>query len=136
MLRKIIFFFSLIFLTTVFYIRFQNYKPKVLQRLTEVRGIAIEKEILPYPIGSNKISETKTSSLEQITLKTSATHEKINTFYKNILLEDNWKIETEELNESFNIVKFKKDKEIITIISSKESEKGHTVFSVEIASTP
>lgn len=132
MLKKILFFFSLIFLATVFYIRFQNYQPKILKRLTEVRGISIQRDILPYPMDSTKVSETKTLHGEQITLRTTASNEKINNFYKNILLEDNWKIEAEDLNDNFSIVKFKKDEKTVTVISSLALENGNTVFSLEI----
>jgi len=123
----------LIIIGIIVYVRFQNYEPTLLKQIQEVKGIATgQKDTLPYPLESNKTSETKTFSTEHITIQTTASYTKVKEFYENILLEKNWKIESQEKNNKFEILKFKKDKQLITIISSLEKTDDKTIVSIDI----
>jgi len=114
------------------YIRFQDYKPKVLKQIQEIKGISIKRDVLPYPTGSVKISETSSLTNNHITLKVPVDYKKVKSFYENILLERGWKIESEETNNTFHILKFKQKKETITIISTLEMEDSNIIVSIEI----
>lgn len=124
----------LVCLGVLTYIRFQNYQPKLLKQLQEVKGIvAVKPDMLPYPLESTKIAETKTETTEHVTIQTTADHIKVKNFYENILLEKEWKIESQETNSKFSILKFKRGNQTINIISSLEKDDADkTIVSIEI----
>lgn len=133
MIIKTIITLSLVIASIYTYITFQKYEPSLLKQIQEVKGITTEKpDTLPYPLDSTKISESITQTTEHVTIKTTATYEKVESFYINILIEKGWKIDAQEKNDKFSILKFKKDKQSIAIISALEPTEESTVVSIEI----
>lgn len=130
---KLYIIFSILFITSLgVYLNFQNYQPKILRQLQEVKGMSTQREYIPYPRDSVKIGSSKSNESNQLTFETKKTPKELQEFYKNIYLDKGWKIESEGINENFYVLEFKKDSSLITILSSKEKEDDYTVASVEI----
>ena len=133
MIKKYFSFAILILILVVSYKKFQQYSPKIVKNVQEVQGISTKKEVIPYPKDSEIIANLSTESSEQITLKTSMDYKKIKEFYRNILLESDWRIKSEEKNDTFNTLKFKKDKTTIKIISTIAQEDNKTLLSIYVS---
>jgi|GEM_PF-1581076 len=130
--KNYILIFVLAILLEIAYLKFQGYKPIVTRSNEGIMGISVKKEELPYPSGSIVVSETKTENINQITLKTPSDYIAIRKFYENILLEKKWVLDSEDTNETFQTLRFKKGKNTITTISSINMEEGNTLLSIEI----
>ncbi len=122
----------LTFLVSLFlYNNFQNYRPKILKQIQEVKGykslLSVE---VPYPFDIEKISLNQTSESSQLTFKTKKSPEDVQKFYRNIFLESGWALELLTNNESFVEVKYKNEGRLVSIISSKDSDS--TIVSVAV----
>jgi len=135
MIKKYLAFFILATLFVFAYVRFEDYKPKILKQIQEVKGISTQGTVVPYPTGSIEISRAENAQTTHITLKVPTEYTNIKSFYSNILFEKGWEIESEETNEIFQTLKFKRKKEVTIIVSTIEKEDGYTIVGIE-TSTP
>jgi hypothetical protein len=123
---------ALIALTTVSYVYFVRYQPKILRKIGEVKGIkkvsAIE---LLYPENVEKISFSQTTEGTQVSYRIAKSQKYIQTFYKNLLLDMGWEEESIKQSETSLIYKFKTEGKVATIITQKEPDT--ILVSVEIA---
>jgi len=123
---------ALIALTTVSYVYFVRYQPKILRKIGEVKGIkkvsAIE---LLYPENVEEISFSQTTEGTQVSYRIAKSQKYIQTFYKNLLLDMGWEEESIKQSETSLIYKFKIEGKAATIITQKEPDT--ILVSVEIA---
>ena len=118
-------------LSIAVYINFQNYRPKILTRIQEIKGYKTYSIGLPYPQNSEKIAYIETSESKQITFRTTRTLRDVHDFYKNVLFNNGWEVESETDDSTHILTKYKKDKEYTTVLAV-EQEPGITIASVEI----
>ncbi len=122
---------ALVAVTTVSYVYFVEYQPKVLRKIEEVKGIkkvdAIE---LLYPDGVEKISFSQTLETTQISYRIARPQEYIQTFYKNIFLDMGWKEDSIQQSETSLVYKFETAGKGATVIAQKEPDA--ILVSVEI----
>jgi len=97
-------------LSIAVYINFQNYRPKILTRIQEIKGYKTYNIGLPYPQNSEKIAYTETSESKQITFRTTRSLKDVHDFYKNVLFNNGWEIESETDEDTHLVKKYKKDK--------------------------
>jgi hypothetical protein len=123
-----------IVLGTLFYLNFQNYQPKILKQIEEVKGLKTSREVeIPQPQGSEQIAVNQTSETKQVTFRTTKTPMEVQDFYKNIFRDKTgWKVEIEAQRNSFLITKYKNGDQLVTVLSSKEDGEETTIASVEI----
>lgn len=121
-------------LGTLFYLNFQNYQPKILKQIEEVKGLKTSREVeIPQPQGSEQIAVNQTSETKQVTFRTTKTPMEVQDFYKNIFRDKTgWKVEIEAQRNSFLITKYKNGDQLVTVLSSKEDGEETTIASVEI----
>jgi hypothetical protein len=133
--KKLILFLALLaILSGAVYINFLRYTPKKLREVNEVKGFKSQEEfVLPYPRYSKKIGETETSESRQVTIETEKTPQEIHNFYKNILLDKGWEVESEGLHDDFQVSKFKNEDKLITVVSSRQKDSGTSIASIEIS---
>lgn len=116
------------------YVNFQNYTPKAIAQIQEVRGATTKYESLslPYPQDAKELGVTKTSYGRQITLKINLSPEEAQTFYKNVLLSQDWKVESEGKADSFLSTNYKKLDQKVLITSSREDGSGSSIVGIDI----
>jgi hypothetical protein len=115
------------------YYNFVSFQPKVLKQVTEVKGArATAEDTLPYPTDADKIGINQTGNLKLTTFQTAKTPEEVQVFYKNVFIEYGWDLDIEGKNDSVLMAKYRKDKKIATIVTSKQSEEKATIASIEI----
>jgi len=131
--RRIIFISVLLILLFSFsYTVFSNYQPKVLKKVTEVKGLSnINTDDFPYPQDAVKIGANQTSISKQTTFSTRETLSNVVDFYKNTYLKDEWKIINSSAADNTETVSFKKSDQIINVMATKENEST-TIVSIEM----
>ena len=131
--RRIIFISVLLILLFSFsYTVFSNYQPKVLKKVTEVKGLSnINTDDFPYPQDAVKIGANQTSISKQTTFSTRETLSNVVDFYKNTYLKDEWKIINSSAADNTETVSFKKSDQIINVMATKENEST-TMVSIEM----
>lgn len=133
-------------ITLFVYIHFSSYSPQsttenldVTQaQPTEVKGIAKNKTRIPYPINSEKLSESESEGNKSIILQTTETPEKMKNFYDNALIAKEWMIETETKEDNFYAVIYTKDDETIDMFIAKQQEdqddeNAITIVTIELS---
>ena len=121
----------LLTISTVSYVYFVKYQPKILKKIEEVKGIAKTSDTeLFYPANAERMGFNRTGESTQIVYKTTKTQDEIQSFYKILLADLNWEVESISKNQDSLIYKFKKDSKLVTIMSQKEQD--HLIVSVEI----
>jgi hypothetical protein len=121
-------------ITLFSYQLFQGYEPKVLRQLEEVRGIKDEREVLiPYPRGSRKVGINKTSEGEEITFQTRLTLTQVRDFYENIFQGKGWKVESENVEETFVVTEFKNEHSVVSLQATAQPEFGMSVVTLGIS---
>jgi hypothetical protein len=113
------------------YYSFSTYKPKILRKIEEVRGLktAHDSEV-PFPENSNKISFTRTNENTITTFQTQKSPVEVVSFYKNVLSSKYWIIDFEQDYENFSIINFRKQDKDVNIIATKQDDL--TMVSVKI----
>lgn len=131
--RRIIFISVLLILLFSFsYAIFSNYQPKVLKKVTEVKGLSnINTDDFPYPQDAVKIGANQTSISKQTTFSTQETLPNVIGFYKNTYLKDEWKIVNSSTADNTETISFKKSDQIINIMATKENDNT-TIVSIEM----
>ena len=135
---KSVFIAASVFAALVFsasYFNFARYKPKALQEVREVRGYQTE-EIsifdLPIPRYAQGLGNDQTLNSKKHTFQTDRSPQEIEKFYKNILLEDEWKLKKEGSTETFYTAEYHKDEYAVIIWASYDEDVKMTFASVEI----
>jgi len=116
---------------------FASYRPKALREIREVRGYQTSEQEtdvfdLPYPRYAKGLASDETLNSKKFTFETDKAPQEIQTFYKNILLEDDWEIEKEGSIDYFYTSEYEKDKMTITVWSYYDQNAKLTFASVEI----
>ncbi|MBN1162186.1 hypothetical protein JXA34_00400 [Patescibacteria group bacterium] len=114
------------------YKNFLNYKPKILKRIEEVKGIKDDNQFhLPYPRGSQKIGFSKTSEGEQVTFQTNLNLAKLREFYNSVFYEKGWQVETETVEDTFMIMEFKSKYTLVTIKSTLQPDLNVSIVTIK-----
>lgn len=126
----------IIVLFFVTYVAFTVYQPKVLRELQEVRGhktsVLSENLInLPNPQDSQQISLDKTNNTSITTYQTNKTPNEIITFYKNIFIENGWKLKKSWEENNFNTIEYKKDNFLISIGATTQTTTNNTIVTIK-----
>ncbi len=132
-------FSALAILSLAVYVKFSAFAPKALVEVPEVKSAQSQMldTNLPYPKGSTKIGSSNSSSTQQITLETPQSQDEVQSFYKNILLEEGWKVTTEWYAGIFHTVEYAKDNKAIAISTSTQQSNqpeanNQTIVGIEI----
>jgi len=127
-------FISILFVGS--YWLFASYRPKALSEIREVRGYHTQSEVdifdLPYPRYAKGVASDQTLNTKKFTFETDKSPQEIQTFYKNILLEDDWKMKKEGNIDYFYTSEYKKDNLSVIVWSFYDSDAKLTFASVEI----
>ncbi|MFC1622126.1 hypothetical protein ACFL13_01945 [Patescibacteria group bacterium] len=115
------------------YIVFAAYQPKILREIVEVKGVktstlASDLLNLPQPEDATRISTTDTKDTYVLTFETQKSPSGILTFYKNILLENDWRLK----KDGPNTTEYKKDKLYVTVNALAQESNKNTVVMLEI----
>jgi len=115
---------------------FAGYRPKALSEIREVRGYKTQQETdvfdLPYPRYAKSLAADQTLNSKKFTFETDKSPQDIQTFYKNILLEDDWELKKEGNIDYFYTSEYKKDNLSVMVWSYYETDAKLTFASVEI----
>jgi len=131
--RTILISVLLVVLFSLSYAIFSNYQPKALKKITEVKGLSnINTDDFPYPEDAVKIGASQTSISKQTTFSIQKSLSDIINFYKNIYLNNGWKVIEDKTAGETEILSFKKEDQIINVIATKDN-KTTTIVSIEIA---
>lgn len=118
-------------ISTYFYFNFSTFKPKNAIPLGEVQGTRIQsKNTTPKPDDANVIGYSKSTDTTQTTYETGKSPSDIQKFYKNILINDGWKLELETKEGTSYKLVFAKQDQKITITSSIDETSNKTIISV------
>ncbi|MBW6441413.1 hypothetical protein K0B04_00695 [Patescibacteria group bacterium] len=121
----------LIGLFTFTYIYFSKYSPKVLKKITEVKGLSsIYTDDVPYPRDAVKIGTNQTPTSRQTTFRTETPYQDIAVFYKNSYTEKRWRSVSEKITDSTIIMSYQKEGEVVTIVITEEGDNS-TIVSIE-----
>jgi len=129
-----------VFISVMFvgsYWLFASYRPKALSEIREVRGYTTHNEELdvfdlPYPRYAKGLASDQSINSKKFTFETDKAPLEIQTFYKNILLEDDWKLKKEGNIDYFYTSEYKKDNLSIMVWSYYDADAKLTFASVEI----
>lgn len=124
----------LIALSVGSYAYFLKYEPKILDKLKEVKGASTSQVFaVPYPKAAEKIGFNQTSNLQQTTFQTSKNPQEVTAFYKGVFKDKGWELDSETADNTKEIiVKFKKENERTTVISTNTDDSDFTIVSIEI----
>lgn len=116
---------------------FSSYRPKALSELREVRGYQTTKQEadvfdLPYPRYAKGLASDETLNSKKFTFETDKSPQDIQSFYKNILLEDDWELEKEGNIDFFYTSEYEKSDKTVTVWSYYDQDAKLTFASVEI----
>ena len=124
---------SFVALTIFVYFNFQQYQPKALKQLKDVKTIEGEESfLLPYPQNSTKVSIDKTATSEQTTFHTTKAVTEVRDFYKNALLSKDWKIETESSQDESIHIQFKNKEATITVNAFEQNSGTETLVTIDV----
>ena len=124
----------LLVLSGASYYIFSVYQPKALTAIKEVKGNQTQRLFsLPLPDNSEQISINETSISQQTIFRSEKSPDEIQQFYKSILVNSQWKIDLEAITQDSLVSKYKKNDQLVTIVSSK-FESQPTIASFEITS--
>lgn len=115
---------------------FTQYKPMRLQELKEVKGYKTNETKfydLPYPPYAQSVAIDETLLSKKYTFESQKLPIEIQTFYRNILIEDKWELKQENLIEEFYTAEYRKEKNKISVWSYYDIELEKTFASVEIS---
>ena len=125
----------LIILFSVTYVHFSRYRPKMLKRIQEIKGLSnIQTDNTPYPADAIKIGSNQTPKSIQTTFKTQKTPFEVREFYKNIYSGKMWRITSEKSAGSTLLLSFKKESEIVNVVITPEDIEDYTIVSIETLS--
>ncbi len=116
------------------YYAFQDYKPKALQEVREVRGYTTNEREgfdLPYPRYAKGLASDETLNTKKFTFQTDKTPQEIQDFYSTILLGDDWKLKKEGATDNFFTKEYKKDNLSVTVWSFFDTDIKLTFAIVE-----
>lgn len=136
--KKNLLLISILFLAfaipTVAYVNFNVSKPKINRNEEkEVRGSKTGSAYtIPYPTEYEEIRVDETNESRQITLAVEKSPQEVQDFYKMILLERGWEIETETKGNTFYGTEYKLKKNRINIVSAREENSKSTIVSISI----
>lgn len=112
---------------------FYTYQPKKLTAITEVKGVRTTKiDDLPLPPESSLIASSKSTSASQTTFRSNTSTDDIEIFYKTILLEKGWIIDTEFITQDALVSKYKKGDYLISVTAS-QAKNQPSIGSLEIS---
>jgi hypothetical protein len=117
------------------YVWFTVYNPKKIIEIREVKGYKTQKEDvfdLPTPRYAKGLAFDQTINSKKYTFQTDKTPQEIQEFYKNILLEDNWRLKKEGATDTFFTSEYRKDDYSVTIWAHYDTDTKLTFSSIEI----
>ncbi len=122
---------SLMIIFSLTYFYFSKYSPKVLKKVTEVKGLSsIYTDDVPYPSDAVKIGTNQTPTTRQTTFRTSNNIQDVSEFYKKSYQEKRWRSVNEKISDGTTVLSFQKENETISIVITTEDE-NNTVVSIE-----
>lgn len=124
---------AMVFLTVFIYLNFQNYRPKSLKQLKDVKTIDGEESfILPYPQESTKVSTDQTATSQQTTFQTKKSVIEVRDFYKNALLNKGWELESEAEDNGSIHLDFKSEDTDISVSAFKQAEGADSLVTIDV----
>ncbi len=113
---------------------FNRYQPKVVRRVSEVRGMKTSESEngIAIPQDAQNVSFNESYKTQQITFQIQKTPVEVQNFYKTIFLEKGWKIESEVEANDFFVTKYKMDNSSAMVMSSYQGVDSLTIASVEM----
>lgn len=127
--------FLVVLIFAASYFSFQQYTPKALQEVREVRGYQTQNTTgfdLPIPRYAKSLGTDQTLNSKSFTFQTDRSPQEIQKFYENILQEDGWKLKKEGSLDNFSTSEYRKDDLSVTIWASFDNDAKLTFASVEI----
>lgn len=116
------------------YINFQTYRPKSIKQVEAVKGLKTESDTsLPLPEDAQKVSVSRVSGTEQLTLYTNKSKEETQDFYKNIYISNKWELESQGTYTDFIISRYTKDNRKISVITFDTKDDYKTLVSLELS---
>jgi hypothetical protein len=112
---------------------FNKYQPKVVRRVTEVRGAKTSDDAneVTLPQGALNVSFNQSYKSKQTTYQIDKSPKEIQNFYKTIFLEKGWEIDSEGQTNDLYVNKYKKENSAAVVISSPQGTDNTTIVSVE-----
>ena len=120
-------------LSGVSYFLFNSYRSNIPKEMQEVKGSKDEWSFdFPIPIDSFKLASNRTSDIQQITIQTAKTPKEVHSYYQNVFLDQNWKLESEAENDGFTIKKYVSENKVATVMASTQTGENYSIASIEI----
>ena len=120
-------------LTSLSYLYFSNYRPKVLQQLQEVKGAATDDAnfTFVYPDGSKELGYNRNGSSMQLTYETTRTTDAIQLFYRNIFEVKGWRRKSTTVSNDIAVSSYKSNNQTFVVTTSPTEDSKKTLVSLE-----
>ena len=116
------------------YFIFLSYKPMVAMPVPDVKGAVTPVFELPLPRESETISYNTTLESQNMIIKTTRTPDEIHQFYKNVMRDKGFEIESEKERDRFLIKEYKDERRTVTVITTVQETDKMTIAGIEIKS--
>lgn len=114
------------------YFVFLSYEPVIAMPIPNVKGTVTPVFELPLPKDSESISYNTSLEAQNMIIKSSRTPSEIHQFYKNVMRDKGFEIETEKERDQFLIKEYKNDRRTITIVTTVQESDKMTIAGIEI----
>lgn len=112
---------------------FSQYKPKTLKQVQEVKGLQNDNSTdFALPEGATKIGSNRSTESTQTTFHTSKKKDNVQEFYKNIYSTNNWKLESQNVNENYIVTKYEKDNKLFVVSTFDTQDDNETLVNLEL----
>ena len=116
------------------YFIFLSYKPMVAMPVPDVKGAVTPVFELPLPRESETISYNTTLESQNMIIKTTRTPDEIHQFYKNVMRDKGFEIESEKERDRFLIKEYTDERRTVTVITTVQETDKMTIAGIEIKS--
>jgi len=114
------------------YYYFNQYHPKVLRKIAEVRGAKTKNLIdLPHPEPIEILDSSKIKGYNHLTYRTSRLPLDIQKFYENIFDDKSWDLESINFEDNQLLMEFKSEDKKVIIQAIQENLPGNTLVSIQ-----
>ena len=116
------------------YFIFLSYKPMIATPVPNVKGAVTPVFELPLPRESESISYNTSLEAQNMIIKTTRTPDEIHQFYKNVMRDKGFEIESEKERDQFLIKEYKDERRTVTVITTVQETDKMTIAGIEIKS--
>lgn len=118
-------------LSYYYFFTYKNSVPKVTENIKGAKDSwSFE---LPIPDNSIKLASNRTADIQQITIQSTKTPDEIHSFYKNVLFDKDYVLESESQDDGFTTKIYVSNDRTATIMAREQTGENYSIASIEIS---